>query len=180
MYAVSSRAPATWGYGVGATGRWAHSAYWRMNAVANYAYSRFSVIGADVQSTVVATEEGLIEAVHTADMHYPAVLASDGLAAAEAYLTNVSVSNADAVTDKWATLWTSLFVKYRDGLVVSPPTPPAHPKDLPPPPDCTSPGYDTAWLARVIKDTGNRYLIPQSSDALATHELRKRALMSKR
>lgn len=178
MYSTTSSAPSTWAYGVGDTAHWANSAYWRMNAVANFAYSRRALVGTDVQTHVVATERHLMDVVATADAKYPSILASEGRAAAEAYLTNVSVSSADQVTNDWANLWTQLFVKYRDGLIVDSPPKPAHPKDLPPSPGCSAPGYDSAWLSRILKDTGDRYLLPKGGNL--AHQERKLALLSRR
>mmetsp|Transcript_78464 Transcript_78464/g.109066 ORF Transcript_78464/g.109066 Transcript_78464/m.109066 type:complete len:265 (-) Transcript_78464:62-856(-) len=179
MYSTTAQAPKTWAFGVGDTGHWANSAYWRMNAVANFAYSRHGVVGAEVQATVRETEQSLLVDVQKADAEYSSILASSGLGPAEAFLSNFSISTADQVTEDWAALWTSLFVKYRDGLIVSAPPPPAHPKDLPPPPDCAAPGYDSEWLSRIVKDTGDHYLIPKAPSHLQQHAKRKRDLISR-
>ena len=70
-------------------------------------------------------------------------------------------------------------LRYRDGLIVGPPTPPAGPKDLPPPPDCAVPGYDEAWYRRIVKDTGDHYRVPRHG-AFAEHAVRKLALLSRK
>jgi hypothetical protein len=118
---------------------------------------------------------------HTHTHRYVDVVAKSGEAAGVEFLSNFSSSSADAVTDKWAALWTELFVRYRDGLVVGPPTPPAKPRDQPPPPDCESTGYDAEWYKRVIADTGDRYRVPTAlSESLAAHQRRKALLLSHR
>jgi dipeptidase len=67
LYAKSRRAPSTWSYGVGSTGEFAHSAYWRFNTVANWAYSKHNLIAADVQARVVSTESALFADVAETD-----------------------------------------------------------------------------------------------------------------
>ena len=57
MYAVTSSAPETYAYGNGDTShfQW-RAAFWAFNTVANFVYSRHSVVGADVQRRIVEAE----------------------------------------------------------------------------------------------------------------------------
>jgi dipeptidase len=189
MYAVTNAAPTTWAYGNGATGTYSQrSAYWAFNVVANYAYTRWDMIGAQVQAKVVATEQHAMAAVLAADGHAAHIAARDGVPAAVAYLSNFSISTADALVDEWVAYFPQLFVKYRDGLLVQLPAPaPAHPKDLPPPPGCSEPGYDESWYARIVADTGDQYLLPTDrtggtvpDHAVVAADARKLALLSSR
>jgi hypothetical protein len=101
-------------------------------------------------------------AVASADAHAAAIAKSEGKAAVVKYLSNFSVATADALVDEWVAFFPELFVKYRDGLVVSlPAPPPAGPQDLPQAPSCNSPGYDEKWYTRVVDDAGEHYLLPQ-------------------
>ena len=102
-----------------------------------------------------------------------------GRAAMVAFLTNFSVQTADQVVADWELYYERLFVKYRDGLIVSTPPPPAHPRDLPPPPDCSSPGYSVSWVDRVVADTGDRYLIPPPPPPLRAHAIVKANLLAR-
>ena len=141
MYAVTSSAPETYAYGNGDTShfQW-RSAFWAFNAVANFVYSRHSVVGVDVQRRIVETESRLLDAVAATDQQVAGIMRTKGLHAAEAFLSNFSTTTADAVVDDWVALFPELLVTFRDGLIVSLPAPePARPKDQPPPPDCTSP-----------------------------------------
>ena len=79
--------------------------------------------------------------------HAQAIRVQYGRQAAIAHLNNFSQSVANAVVDQWVRFWPELFVKYRDGLIVSPPPPPPAPgsKDQPPCPNTASPGYGNDW-----------------------------------
>lgn len=179
MYACTDRAPHAYAYGNGDAGHWApRAAYWAFNVVANFAYGRWDVVGADVRHRVAAKEAELFGAVRAADA------AAEGAAKAgatdaqlRAQLSNFSVTTAEGVVDSWISLFPQLFVRYRDYLVVSPGGAPASPKDQPPPPSCTDVGYDTQWYDRLVRDTGDRYLVPPAPPALRRHEERKLELL---
>eukprot|EP00041_Stephanoeca_diplocostata_P021164 m.487518 g.487518 ORF g.487518 m.487518 type:complete len:212 (-) comp21754_c0_seq12:341-976(-) len=136
------------------------SAYWAFNLVANFAYSRHSLIGEDVMHRVAERESALMHSVDATDGEAAKILVTQGHAAAVKFLTNFSVTTADNVVDEWVQLFAELFVTYRDGLIVSPGGAPVHPKDQPPPPNCDSPGYSNAWTARIIADTNDHYRLP--------------------
>jgi len=193
MYSVTSEAPAAWAYGNGATGTYsATSAFWAFNVVSNYAYPNYNVVADAVTAEVVATEASLMKAVASADGTAAALLKSKGQAAANAFLSNFSISTAEAVVEKWVDLFPKLFVKYRDGLKCPPPPPPASKKDLPPPPACNAVGYDDEWYARVAKESGPHFLLPSaagvgaggvdggSSDTFNAYAQRKLALLQRR
>ena len=131
----------------------------------------------DVQKRVAEREAKLMGDVAEADKTSAALASAHGQPTADAFLSNFSITQADRIVDEWVSLFGELFVKYRDGLVVSPPPPPAGPSDLPPPPDCTADGYSEEWYERVLKDTGERYLVPPAPSALRRHAETKRALL---
>ena len=182
MYGVTSKAPQTYAYGNGDTStfKW-RAAFWAFNTVANFAYARHSVVGAEVQRRIVETESRLLDAVAATDRQAAGIVRTKGQAAAEAFLSNFSTSTADAVVDEWVALFPELMTLFRDGLVVDLPAPkPAQPEDQPPPPECTSPGYDAEWYQRVVAATGDsdRYLLPTQGNASA-HALHKLALLGR-
>jgi hypothetical protein len=81
------------------------------NVVANFAYTRHSVIGDDVRTTLIETERRLQAAVPKIDAAAAAIAKASGKQAAAAYLTNYSMVTADAIVDQWAALFPALFTK---------------------------------------------------------------------
>ena len=163
MYAVTDRTPASYAYGNGDTARFSsNAAYWAFNLLSNWAYSRVSVIGRDVQHQVVDTERKLMAQLAAADAAAATALREHGPEAAAALCSNFSVSTADAVVASWTVLFQEMFVRYRDGLVVTAaaPDPNSNPKDLPPPPSCEAGGYSVEWYGRVAADDGGQYELP--------------------
>eukprot|EP00928_Gymnodinium_smaydae_P100003 TRINITY_DN9700_c0_g1_i1.p1 TRINITY_DN9700_c0_g1~~TRINITY_DN9700_c0_g1_i1.p1 ORF type:complete len:618 (-),score=62.16 TRINITY_DN9700_c0_g1_i1:262-1902(-) len=183
MYSCTRTAPVTWAFGNGDTGKYVQrSAFWAFNVVANFAYSRYDHIGMEVQRRVVATERRLLAAVAeldgtTADL----VTANESKDVIEQRLSDFSIDGANALVDDWVAFFPELFVKYRDYLVAAPAPPPASPRDRPPPPECNAVGYDASWYARIASETGDRYLVPTSSDpAVRLHGQRKVALLARK
>lgn len=187
MYACTQKAPETYAYGHGDTGRFSQrAAFWAFNLVANFAYSRWDRIGAEVQRRVVDTELRLLGDVAAADTEV-----ERRLAAGEAhddvskYLSDFSVSHADALVDSWVGFFPELFVKFRDYLECLPALPPASapppgsvPASKPGPPQCRQVGYDAAWKKRLVKELGDHYLLPAANKRTAGLVPKKLAVAS--
>lgn len=175
MYACSEHAPVSYAYGNGGTGRYSRrAAYWAFNMVANFAYSRWDLVGEDVQRRISQTEQRFFKEVVDADTE-----ATKRLAAGQApsvvgkYLSDYSIATADALVDNWVDLFPELFVTYRDYLVCPPqPTPPA-PPDRPGPPYCRSQGYSDSWYAKLVEETGDKYLVPTGDQKMQRLSLNK-------
>lgn len=68
-------------------------------------------------------------------------------------VTAYSVRTGDALAADWLEFFKHLFTKYMDGNVKT-----ARPGQRDP--SVSQPGYPKEWLARIVKDAGDRYLIP--------------------
>eukprot|EP00927_Polykrikos_kofoidii_P024794 TRINITY_DN22449_c0_g1_i1.p1 TRINITY_DN22449_c0_g1~~TRINITY_DN22449_c0_g1_i1.p1 ORF type:complete len:610 (-),score=82.06 TRINITY_DN22449_c0_g1_i1:36-1670(-) len=183
MYACTQSAPANWAFGFGSTGHYEQkAAFWAFNMVANFAYSRWNLVGAEVQRRVVETEDSELRDLSATDRKYVDMLKSGSSnAAITQFLSEFSLTNAAAIIDKWVALFPELFVKYRDYLVASPAPAPAHPRDQPPPPNCEAVGYEDSWYRAIVAATGERYKVPAAAgSALASHQTRKMALLMER
>lgn len=182
MYSCTRAAPETFAYGNGDAGTYApRAAFWAFNMVANFAYSRWNLIGAEVQRRVADAEETCFFAVGETDTS-AADMAKEGRAGPtiEKFLSNFSIGRANDAVDAWVSFFPELFVKYRDFLVVKPAPPPASPRDLPPPPEGNAVGYDSAWYEAVVAATGDRYRLPAVSDPrVEAHAATKFALMQR-
>jgi len=182
MYSCAQQAPETWGYGFADSGRYEQrAAFWAFNVVANFAYSRWNLVGKEVQQRVAAIEARLFSDVAASDREVAKrALAGEGTAALETHLSNFSVTTAEGLVDAWVAFFPELFVKYRDYLVASPAPPPSSPKDQPPPPECNAVGYDQRWYERIVEDTGDRYLVPKAVGVtVQRHADRKVALFER-
>jgi dipeptidase len=119
------------------------SAWWVFNFVSNWAYTRYSDIIADIQ--VVQRElEGKFIALQPEIERRAVDLYDESPEKAREYLTDYSVSQAEAVVERWRVLGLELFVKYMDGNVRD-----SQGK-------VTHPGYPEDWLERVVEDTGKK------------------------
>jgi dipeptidase len=88
------------------------SMFWLQNRIAQFAYLRYNHIGKEVRENVDAHEIAMMEAVAAADAQ--ALKLGSG-EAVQKYLTDFSVSQADALFAKWKSLDEYLLVKFIDG-----------------------------------------------------------------
>lgn len=92
------------------------SAFWAFNKVSNFAYLRYDVMSKDIIKVQQELEDMFIANVATVDAKANELLAVSPEKANE-YLTEYSVSNANAVTERWNRLFEYLLVKYMDGNI---------------------------------------------------------------
>eukprot|EP00911_Craspedida_sp_UC1_P002251 UC1_evm1s1713 len=188
MYTSATAIPMTYSVETGnSTDFVLRSAFWAHNIVANTAYSRYNVIAPDVVSAVVDAEKSYFTAVASTDAAALKVLngggggGGGGIEKARDMLTRFSVATADNHTDEWVKLWQTLMIRYRDGLYVVAGGPPKANKDHAPPANAQEIGYDDAWHARIVNDTGKRYLLPTAATAsMEAAEKRKLDLLARR
>ena len=88
------------------------SMFWLQNRIAQFAYLRYNHIGKEVRENVDAHELAMMKAVAAAD---EAALKLKPGKAVQKYLTEFSVSQADALFAKWKSLDEYLLVKFLDG-----------------------------------------------------------------
>lgn len=131
------------------------SAFYVFNLVANWAYSRWSVIYPDVYNRILATEAGYFDKVAVADKEIAALLSKGDRNGAVSYMTTFSADIGDALLKDWFAFFGELFVKYRDGFVTT---------AAPHVPVCgcntVSQGYSESWYDRIVAENGDRYLVP--------------------
>jgi dipeptidase len=124
------------------------SAFWVFNFVSNYAYSRYSDMIWDVQ-TVQRELEGKFFAVQPELETAALELYKRSPELAREHLTAYSVSEGEAVVQRWKKLGEFLIWKYLDGNV----------RDNQG--NVTHPPYPKEWYQRIIKETGDRFRVPQ-------------------
>ena len=140
------------------------SAFWLFNRTTNFAYMRYDMIAADIRKVVDKWENEMLENVQ----HVNAKVGRMSPAVRRNYLTELSVSTAQQLFDRWQKLNGYLLVKYVDGNVKSENGDvlsfldgeggPAHfvdngnGKQIPG--KIQFPGYNEKWKRAVAKDNG--------------------------
>lgn len=137
------------------------SAFWLFNRVAQFAYLRYNTVGKEVRETAEKFETQAIEKVKETDKVALAIYQSSPKAAVE-YVTDFSVKTADELFKQWDDLNNYLLVKYIDGNVKQMKDGKfldnGNGRNVPAP--LLQPGYTENWKKAVVKDTGDRLLVP--------------------
>ena len=87
-------------------------------------------------------------------------------------MTNFSSTLGTQLVHDWNALLGRLLWTFREGSVSSAAPPAKHPRDYPRP-SVKETGYPDAWKTRIVEETGDRYLIPDSE--LETEHSRRKA-----
>jgi len=131
------------------------SAFYVFNLVSNWAYSRWDLIYPDVYSAIVAKEQQYYNEIQQIDAKALSMYHESGNGAQQSieFVTNYSVATGNALVTDWFKFFGQLFVKYRDGYVVSPN---ANSQNC----GCSavSASYPQQWFDRIVKDTKDHYL----------------------
>lgn len=144
------------------------SAFYAFNLVANWAYTRWDLIYPEIYSTIIAKESQYISEVADLDKAAVSIAQSRGIDAAIEYVTSYSERTGNALVKDWNTLFGQLFVKYRDGYIV---TANADSKAC----GCTaaSAGYPQDWYDRIVTDTGAHYAVVSSAESKPSYGAKK-------
>lgn len=130
------------------------SAFYVFNLVANWAYSRWDLIYPEVRAEILRRESAFVSQISEVDRAAQVLLEEKGAAAAVAYVTDFSVAAGNALVKDWAAFFGQLFVKFRDGYVVT-----ADPSEKTCGCKAVSASYPQAWFDRIVKDTGAHYAV---------------------
>ena len=162
VYCCTTQVPTSYGRVDGAdyiTFSW-NSAFWVFNWVSNMVYPRYSLMIDDVratQSELEATfrqaQEGLEE---TASKLY-----AKNPAEAKVFLSRYTNLAAQSTHDAWRRLGEFLVVKYADGVVKRVKNGQFERNSIGQPAGVLRPGYPKEFLEEYIKQTGDRYKVPQ-------------------
>jgi len=149
MYCGIRSVPPSFGKGAGNFSQFSwDSAFWVFNFVANYAYSRYCDMIQDIQP-VQRELEGRFFALQPELEAAVLDLHKRSPELARERLTAYSVSEGEAVVQRWKKLGEFLIWKYLDGNV----------RDSQG--NVTHPPYPKEWYQRIIKETGDRFKVPE-------------------
>lgn len=140
------------------------SAFWVFNMVANFAYYRYSEVAPLVVSKVAEYQQRFADAVAAEDKYALDLWAMNQSDAIE-FLTAVSEARGNHLVHDWLLFYQQLFMGFRDGNT----------------PRGVQSGYAQDWYDRIARETGDRYLVPESVQFGADRELneQKMAVLNK-
>ncbi|MBN2344931.1 MAG: C69 family dipeptidase [Candidatus Aminicenantes bacterium] len=148
MYCGIRQVPPSYAKKAGAFNQFSwDSAFWVFNFVANYAYSRYVDMIHDIQA-VQREIEGKYLAVQPELEAAALELLKRSPELARDRLTAYSVEEGEALVRRWRKLGEFLIWKYLDGNV----------RDSQG--NVTHPPYPKEWYQRIIKETGDRFRVP--------------------
>eukprot|EP01129_Flabellula_baltica_P005094 TRINITY_DN1815_c0_g2_i2.p1 TRINITY_DN1815_c0_g2~~TRINITY_DN1815_c0_g2_i2.p1 ORF type:complete len:289 (+),score=46.28 TRINITY_DN1815_c0_g2_i2:298-1164(+) len=155
MYTSMTSIPSKWALGYGDLMTFKpDSAFWAFNLVSNWAYSRYSIIYPDVLDRIISYQNQYFNEVRLVDQMALSYWNQGNYDEAVKVLTEYSIKQANDLVDQWVLFFQELFVKYMDGYTKYPSSKPT--------PNVETPGYDAVWRQRIVEDTGDHYLIPDS------------------
>jgi len=131
------------------------SAWWVTNLVANLTYDRWSRIFPDVQKAQAKQEEKLLKMQPVIE-ETAAKLAAADPALARSFLTNYSVSTAEALFRRWQELAEEIIAKNIDGYIKAPDA------------RSKSAGYSEEWLRHVVESRPEQFKLPETSKPVET------------
>ncbi len=127
----------------------ATSAFWVYNWVANYAYSKSSMMYPDIQKVQAKWEDYFNSMVKVVDAH----VAPMNECEAQQFMTQFSCSQAEESTDAWRKLGEYLLVKYMDGNVKIEKNGAFEQNEFHIPSGIIRPGYPEEFLKKIAPET---------------------------
>lgn len=160
MYASMTKIPHEIAVGNGDIMTWSDdAAFWVFNQVTNYAYTRYNVIHPEIEKKQAAYEKEFVNKINEIDAEAQKLL-KQSPDKAVAFLTNYSNKVAKDVTKEWSDFYKYLFVKYMDGNIKEKKEIPEGYKYVNP--DVKQPGYGEEFYRKVVKETKEQFLMPES------------------
>jgi dipeptidase len=163
MYASITKIPHSLAVGNGDITTWSDdAAFWVFNQVSNFAYTRYSLIHPEIEKKQSTYEKEFVEEIVNIDAEAKKLLTKDKSQAIE-LLTHFSNKQADSITEDWNDFYKYLFVKYSDGNIKTRAKAKEGYKFVTP--KLEQPGYGEDWYKKIVKETGEQFLMPGAPPA---------------
>ncbi|MCD4769789.1 MAG: C69 family dipeptidase [Bacteroidales bacterium] len=130
------------------------AAFWVFNQVANFAYTRSSLMRDDIQTIQKRLETGYIDETEEIDKIATQIYQENPELAVK-YLTDYSVTAGNNTTEVWKKLYTFLFTKYMDGNMKEKVEVPEGYIYVTP--KIAYPGYGEEWYRKILEETGDKF-----------------------
>ncbi len=137
-----------------------NSSFWIFNWVANMVYLRYDLLIDDVRAVQTELEDTFNNAQESIESTAAKLLEQDP-DQAKAFLTNYTNMTAQNAFDTWKHLGEFLIVKYNDGVVKQVKDGKFERNSIGRPASVKRVGYPKDFLEEYIKQTGDRYKVPQ-------------------
>jgi len=132
-----------------------NAAFWVNTAVAKMVYAEKDRAASIVAQARCAFEEYLSPLVSSVSQKAQQLFGAGDEEGGVALLTELATSTSAEATARWTALWQQLLVTNGDGYVAT-----VNPDNLLCGCTKTAAKFTTAWMDKVIADTGDRYLFP--------------------
>ncbi len=132
-----------------------NSAYWVNTAVAKSVYSEMDRAASIVEAARCEFEDYLAPLVEKTTEKASALFTAGKYDSGVDALTDLAVRTSKEATRRWRLLWQQLLVTNADGCVAT-----SNPDQLLCGCTKTSAKFSTAWLDKVVADTGDHYAVP--------------------
>lgn len=137
-----------------------NSSFWIFNWVANMVYPRYDLMIDDVRAVQTELETTFNNAQEGVEAAAARLLETDPVKAKQ-FLTNYTNMTAQSTWETWKRLGEFLVVKYNDGVVRRMKDGKFERNAIGRPAGVTRPGYPKEFLEEYVKQTGDRYKIPE-------------------
>lgn len=137
-----------------------NSAFWIFNWVANMVYPRYDLMIDDVRAVQGELETMFAQAQSGIESAALKMYEKDQ-AQAKAFLTSYTNQMAESTVASWKRLGEFLVVKYNDGVVKRVKDGKFERNSIGQPAGVIRPGYPQEFLEEYVKQTGDRYKIPE-------------------
>ena len=160
IYTSSTRVPQSMAVGNGDFGTYSEtSAFWIFNRLSQDVYAKYNLLAPEVRKVQGEIEGRNISMVPAMDAA-ATVLYKNSPDEAVKFLTDYSVTTAEAMVKRWVELEGFLLVKYFDGVI--------HPEEngkfirseYGGPGKVNTPGWDERWRREIVAPDPNRFLEP--------------------
>ena len=137
------------------------AAFWVFNQVSNLAYTRYNLIAPIVKEHQAKLEDDFLKTIDPVSEAATKIYNIDHELGLN-FITDYSVSQAEHTVEYWKNLYGFLFSKFVDGNMKKTTgmalDDNGNGKNIPKYPDW--PGYGEEYMREIIKETGERYLMP--------------------
>jgi dipeptidase len=154
MYCGISSVPSAFAVGNGSMMEFnENAAFWVFNQVSNFAYTRYNLMIPIIQAKQKELEHKYLQETVDIDKKAAEMYKKDPKKAV-AFLTDYSVKSGNSTVTEWKQLYGFLFTKFMDGNVKTKVEGQQNPK-------LEQPGYSEEWYRAVVKETGNKFKLPE-------------------
>jgi len=132
------------------------SAFWVFNLVSQMTYERWRIIYPELYAMATKMQKNYADDLKKTDQELLALSKAGKTEEMIARATNITVERGKSTYDQWLQFWEYLVPRYVDGNTKTPVPGEKNPQ-------VDWPGYGDAWYKRIVQDTGDHYLVPDTS-----------------